>query len=126
TMDLGLPSKMEESLHFPLPVVTPYTPAHFTEPSVPVSLAPYLLSDDIDLTSPAEQDTLTSMIHTKHHNISVHTLIESPSTDLHAAFTTIASSIPSFPGETESSGDQWEYQGSFLASDKVSLTDMTS
>ncbi|XP_050953668.1 polycystic kidney disease 1 like 1 isoform X2 [Labeo rohita] len=126
TMDLGLPSKMEESLRFSLPVVTPYTPAHFTEPSVPVSLAPYLLSDDIDLTAPVTQDALTSVILTKHHNISVHTLIESPSTYHHAAFTTIASSISSFPGETESSGGQWEYQGSFPASDKVSMTDMTS
>ncbi|XP_059380022.1 polycystin-1-like protein 1 [Carassius carassius] len=132
SMDLGLPSKMEESLHFSQPAVTPYTPAHFTEPSIPVSLAPYLLSDEIDLTAQVSQDTQTSIIHKKHHDISVDTLIENPSTNTnpHAASPTIISShlpfLPSFPGETESSGSQWEYQGSFPASDKVSLTDMTS
>ncbi|XP_073686658.1 polycystin-1-like protein 1 [Garra rufa] len=120
SMDLGLPSKMEESLHFSLPVVPPYTPAHFTEPSVPVSVAPYLLSDDIDITAPVTQDTLTSVIHTKHHNI------QSPSTYHHAAFPTITSSVPSFLEETESSGGQWEYQESLPASDRVSLTDVTS
>lgn len=130
SMDLGLPSKMEESLHFSQPAVTPYTPAHFTEPSVPVSLAPYLLSDDI--TAQVTQDTQTSVIHRKHHDISVDTLIENPSTNTnhHAASPTIISShlpfLPSFPGETESSGSQWQYQGSFPTSDKVSLTDMTS
>ncbi|XP_042607838.1 polycystic kidney disease 1 like 1 [Cyprinus carpio] len=132
SMDLGLPSKMEESLHFSKPAVTPYTPAYFTKPSVPVSLAPYLLSEDTDLTAPVTQDTLTSIIHKKHHNISVPTLIENPSTNTyhHAAFPTMASLhppfLPSFPEETESSGSQWEYQGSLPASDKVSLTDMTS
>lgn len=127
SMDLGLPSRIQESSHISQPAVTPYTPAHFTEPSVPVSLPPYLLSHDTDLTAPVTQDTLTS-----HHNIGVHTLIESPSTNTHhhAAFPTISSSLPpflpSFPGETESSGSQWEYQGSLPASDKVSLTDTTS
>ncbi len=127
SMDLGLPSRIQESLHISQPAVTPYTPALFTEPSVPVSLAPYLLSHDTDLTAPVTQDTLTS-----HHNISAHTLIESPSTNTHhhAAFLTIASSLPpflpSFPGEAESSGSQGEYQGSLPASDKVSLTDTTS
>uniref|UniRef100_A0A8C1U2C3 Uncharacterized protein n=1 Tax=Cyprinus carpio TaxID=7962 RepID=A0A8C1U2C3_CYPCA len=110
SMDLSLPSKMEESLHFSKPAVTPYTPAYFTKPSVPVSLAPYLLSEDTDLTAPVTQDTLTSIIHKKHHNITVPTLIENPSTNTyhHAAFPTMASShptfLPSFPEETESSG----------------------
>ncbi|XP_051737577.1 polycystic kidney disease 1 like 1 isoform X2 [Ctenopharyngodon idella] len=129
SMDLGLPSKMEESLHFSQPAVTPYTPAHFTDPSVPdigLSLAPYLLSKDIDLTAPVTQDTLTSMMYTKHQSINVHTLIESPSTNNmyhRAAFPTIT---PSFPGETDSSGGQWEYHGSLPAPDKVSLTDVIS
>ncbi|XP_043083010.1 polycystic kidney disease 1 like 1 [Puntigrus tetrazona] len=130
SMDLGLPSKMEKSLHFSQPAVTPYTPAHFTEPSVPVSLAPYLLSDDTDLTAPVTQVTLTPIIPKKHRNISARALIESPSKNHHAAFPTIASLhppfLPSFPGETESSGSQWEYQGPLPATDKVSLTDKTS
>lgn len=134
-MDLGLPSQMEESLHFSQPAVTPYTPAHFTDPSVPdigISLAPYLLSKVIDLTAPVTQDTLTSMMHTKHHNINVRTLIESPSTNLYhrPGFPSIKPShppfFPSFPGETESSGGQWEFHGSLPAPGKVSLTDMIS
>ncbi|XP_056110015.1 polycystic kidney disease 1 like 1 [Rhinichthys klamathensis goyatoka] len=125
SMDLSLPSKMEESLHFSQPAATPYTPAHFTDPSVPdigISLAPYLLSKVIrpDLTAPVTQDTLTSMMHTKHHSVNVRTLIESPSTNLYhrPAFPTIKPPFfPSFPGETESSGGQWEFHGSLPAPD---------
>ncbi|XP_039523028.1 polycystic kidney disease 1 like 1 [Pimephales promelas] len=126
SMDLSLPSKMEESLHFSLPTVTPYTPAHFTDPTGPdigISLAPYLLSKVIDLTAPVTQDTLTSMLHTKHHNVNVRTLIESPSTNHYhrPGFPTIKPShtpfFPSFPGETESSGGQWEFHGSLPAPD---------
>ncbi|XP_067290401.1 polycystin-1-like protein 1 [Pseudorasbora parva] len=137
SMDLGLPSKMEESLQFSQPAVTPNTPAHFTDPSVPdkgLSLAPYLLSEDIVLTAPVTQDTLTSMMDDvmKHHNISENTLIESPSANMyhHAEFLTIKPShpplFPSFPEETESSGGPWEYHGSLPDPDKVSLTDVIS
>ncbi|XP_077100644.1 polycystin-1-like protein 1 isoform X2 [Siphateles boraxobius] len=126
SMDLTLPSKMEESLHFSQPAVTAYTPAHFTDPTVPdigLSLAPYLLSKDIDLTAPATQDTMTSLMHAKHHNINVSTLIESPSANMYhrPTFPTIKPShpplFPSFPGETDSSGGQWEFHGSLPAPD---------
>lgn len=135
-MDLGLPSKMEESLHFSQPAVTPYTPGHLTDPSIPdmgLSLAPYLLSKDIDLTASVTQDTLTLMMHTKQRNINALMLIEGSRTNNmyhHAAFPTITPShppfFPSFPVETESSGGQWDYHGSLPAPDKESLTDMIS
>ncbi|XP_073796725.1 polycystin-1-like protein 1 isoform X2 [Danio rerio] len=119
TMDLGLPSKMEESLHFSRPAVTPNTPALLTESSIPGSLAPYLLSDHIDLTAPVTLDSLTSV---KHHDV------HSPNsnTNHHAVFPAVMhlpGILPSFPGETESSGGHRE---SLSGSDRVSMTDLIS
>lgn len=119
-MDLGLPSKMEESLHFSSPAVTPNTPALLTETSVPGSLAPYLLSDHIDLTDLVTLDTLNSV---KHHDV----YSPSSNTNHHAVFPAVMHSqpafLPSFPGETESSGGHRE---SLSGPDRVSVMNLMS
>ncbi|XP_051538185.1 polycystic kidney disease 1 like 1 [Myxocyprinus asiaticus] len=126
-MDLDFPSKMEDIFHpSQNPVVTPYTPAHLSELSVPVSLAPSLLSNAIDPTASVTQDALTPVIHTKPN---VHFLTASPTTNTfkHAALLTTTPSHPlSFLTDAESSGFQWEYQGSLPPAYGVSSTDVIS
>ncbi|XP_056306085.1 polycystic kidney disease 1 like 1 [Danio aesculapii] len=120
TMDLGLPFRMEESLHFSRPAVTPNTPALLTETSIPGSLAPYLLSDLIDLTAPVTLDSLPLVKHPDVHN-------PHSNTNHHAVFPAVMHSQPgllsSFPGETVLSEGHRE---SLSASDRVSVTDFMS
>nr|XP_055037858.1 LOW QUALITY PROTEIN: polycystic kidney disease 1 like 1 [Misgurnus anguillicaudatus] len=128
SVDLGLPFRIKENLYLYQQTVTPFTEAPLTEPSVPVS--PYLLSNT-GFSAPITHNILTSVIHTKPHDIiNTHSLIENPNMFKHPSFPPTTPSHPSFPlpfpEETESSGGQWEYQGFLPVSDSVSLTDVTS
>lgn len=127
-VDLGLPAKIEEHSHlYQEPTVTPYTEVPFTQPPIPESLSPYLVSNNTDVSSYVTQSILTSEIYTKPH-IKAHT--PSPNTDMlkHSSYT--SSSHPSFHvpflEETGSSGGQWEYRDALPPSDTVSLTDVNS
>ncbi|KAI7792791.1 putative polycystic kidney disease protein 1-like 1 [Triplophysa rosa] len=126
-VDLGLPAKIKENLPlYQVPVETPYTEAPFTEPSIPASLSPYLLSNNTDISSSVAPNILASEIYTTPHTIKAYT--QSPNTNMikQSSFPTDPSLNLPFLEETESSGGQWEYGGPLPPSDRVSLTDVNS
>ncbi|XP_056594831.1 polycystic kidney disease 1 like 1 isoform X1 [Triplophysa dalaica] len=130
-VDLGLPAKIEENLYlFQEPVETPYTEAPFTEPSITVSLPPYLLSNNTDISSSVTHNILASEIYTKPHTTKSHT--HSPNKNMlkQSSFPDTSDMDPSlnlpFLEEAESSGGQWEDGDPLPPSDSASLTDVNS